>query len=55
MKISSKMPRLNGFHFSCEIYAYTVWAYQRFALNAAFVEDFLAERGVIVSREAILL
>ena len=32
-----------------------VWAYHRFALSTADVEDLLAERGVIVSREAIRL
>jgi putative transposase len=32
-----------------------VWAYYRFALSTADVEDLLAERGVIVSREAIRL
>jgi transposase-like protein len=32
-----------------------VWAYHRFALSTADVEDLLAERGVIVSREAVRL
>jgi len=32
-----------------------LWAYHRFALSTADVEDILAERGVIVSREAIRL
>ena len=35
--------------------AYAVWACHRFALSTADVEDLLAERGVIVSREAIRL
>lgn len=53
MKIPSDMPRLKGFHFPREIIAYAVWAYHRFALSAADVEDLLAERGVIVSRETV--
>lgn len=49
------MPRLKGFRFPREIIAYAVWAYHRFALSTADVEDLLAERGVIVSREAVRL
>ncbi|MCZ4256998.1 IS6 family transposase [Sulfitobacter sp. G21635-S1] len=55
MKIPSDMPRLKGFRFPCEIIAYAVWAYHRFALSTSDVEDLLAERGVIVSRETIRL
>lgn len=47
------MPHLKGFRFPREIIAYAVWAYHQFALSAADVEDLLAERGVIVSRETI--
>ena len=32
-----------------------MWAYHRFALSTADVEDLLAERGVIVSRETVRL
>ena len=49
------MPRLKGFRFPREIISYAVWAYHRFALSTADVEDLLAVRGVIVSREAIRL
>lgn len=49
------MPHLKGFRYPREIIAYAVWAYHRFALSTADVEDMLAERGVIVSREAIRL
>ncbi len=49
------MSRLKGFRFPREIIIYAVWAYHRFALSTADVEDLLAERGVIVSREAIRL
>lgn len=55
MNAPSTMPRLKGFRFPREIISYAVWAYHRFALSTADVEDLLAERGVIVSREAIRL
>lgn len=47
------MPRLKGYRFPREIVAYAVWVYHRFALSTADVEDLLADRGVVVSREAI--
>ncbi|MEM6886970.1 MAG: IS6 family transposase [Pseudomonadota bacterium] len=53
MKIPPTMPRLKGFRFPREIIACAVWVYHRFALSAADVEDLLAERGVMVSRETI--
>jgi len=49
------MPRLKGFRYPREVIAYAVWVYHRFALSTADVEDLLAERGVIVSREAVRL
>lgn len=49
------MPRLKGFRFPGEITAYAVWAWHRFALSKADVEDLLAERGVFVSRDSIRL
>lgn len=55
MKIPTSLARLKGFRFPREIIAYAVWAYHRFALSTADVEDLLAERGVIVSREAVRL
>lgn len=55
MKTPNHMPHLKGFRYPREIIAYAVWAYHRFALSTADVEDLLAERGVIVSREAIRL
>lgn len=55
MKVPSCFPRLKGFRFPREIIAYAVWAYHRFALSTADVEDLLAESGVIVSREALRL
>ncbi|GAW35404.1 transposase IS66 family protein [Roseovarius sp. A-2] len=55
MNSPTQMPRLKGFCYPREIIAYAVWAYHRFALSTADVEDLLAARGVIVSREAIRL
>jgi putative transposase len=55
MKIPSAMARLKRFRFPREIVAYAVWAYHRFALSTADVEDLLAERYVIVSRETVRL
>ena len=51
----SNFPRLKGFRYPREIISYAVWAYHRFAMSAADVEDLLAERGVIVSRETVRL
>ncbi len=53
MKVPSNMPRLKGFRFPREVIAYAVWVYHRFTLSTADVEDLLAERGVMVSRETI--
>lgn len=49
------LPRLKGFRFPRSIVAYAVWAYHRFKMSTADVEDLLAERGIIVSREAVRL
>lgn len=51
----SNFPRLKGFSYPREIISYAVWTYHRFAMSAADVEDLLAERGVIVSRETVQL
>ena len=53
MKTVPTMRRLKGFRFPREIISYVVWAYHRFALSTADVEDLLAERGVMVSRETV--
>jgi len=55
MKTPSDMSRLKGFRYPREIIAYAVWVYHRFALSAVDVEDLLAERGIIVSRETVRL
>lgn len=41
--------------FPPEIISYSVWLYFRFNLSHRDIEDLLAERGIIVSREAIRL
>jgi putative transposase len=43
----------HGFRFPSEIIAHAVWLYLRFHLGFRDVQDLLAERGVIVSHEAI--
>src|SRR5712692_1072080 len=42
-----------GYRFPPEIIAHAVWLYFRFHLSFRDVQDLLAERGVIVSHEAI--
>ena len=43
------------FQFPSEIIQYAVWLYYRFNLSHRDIEDLLAERGIIVSYEAIRL
>jgi putative transposase len=43
------------YRFPPDIISYAVWLYYRFNLSHRDIEDLLAERGVIVSREAIRL
>jgi transposase-like protein len=40
--------------FPPDIISYAVWLYYRFNLSHRDIEDLLAERGITVSREAIL-
>src|SRR5438445_3417586 len=42
-----------GYRFPPEVIAHAVWLYFRFHLSFRDVEDLLAERGIIVSYEAI--
>jgi putative transposase len=46
-------PSFKGHRFPPEIISYGVWLYHRFTLSFRDVEDLLAERGIIVSYEAI--
>jgi len=55
MDMPTDMPRLKGFRFPREIIAYAVWAYYRLALSTADVEDLLATRGIIASRDTVRL
>jgi putative transposase len=50
-----RLSRLKGFRYPRDVIAFAVWAYHRFALSTADVEDLLAERGVIVTRETVRL
>ena len=45
--------RYRRHRFPPEIISHAVWLYHRFCLSFRDVEDLLAERGVIVSYEAI--
>ena len=47
--------RYSGHRFPPQIISYGVWLYHRFCLSLRDVEDLLAERGIIVSYEAIRL
>ena len=55
MNIPTNLLRLKGFRYPREIIADAVWAYHRLALSTADVEDLLAARGVVVSRETVQL
>ena len=55
MNIPPDLPRLKGLRYPRKIIAYAIWVYHRFAMSTADVEDLLAQKGVIVSREAIRL
>ncbi len=51
--MSDSNPSYRGYRFPREIISHAVWLYYRFSLSFRDVEDLLAERGVIVSYEAI--
>lgn len=51
--MKSEETRYRGYRFPAEIISYAIWAYHRFCLSFRDVEDLLAERGIIVSYEAI--
>jgi putative transposase len=53
MSDASFSPRIKGHRFPREIIACAVRLYLRFALSLRDVEELLAERGVVVSYEAI--
>jgi putative transposase len=47
--------RYRGYRFPPEVIAHTVWLYSRFHVSFRDIQDRLAERGVVVSHEAIRL
>jgi len=51
--MKSAPSRYHRHRFPPEIIGYAVWVYHRFCLSFRDVEDLLAERGIIVSYEAI--
>lgn len=55
MSTPTILPHLKGYRCPRGIIAFVVWRYHLFSLSTADVEDLLAERGTIVSREAIRL
>jgi putative transposase len=48
-------PLYRGYRFPAEIISHAVWLYYRFHLSHRDIEDLLAERGIVVSYEAIRL
>ena len=46
-------PNYRGHRFPPEIISHAVWLYHRFCLSLRDVEDLLAERGIMVTYEAI--
>src|ERR1700761_1429009 len=48
-----KMPSYRVYRFPPVIIQHAVWLYPRFTLSLRDVQDLLAERGIIVSHEAI--
>jgi putative transposase len=48
-------PLYRGYRFPAEIISHAVWLYYRFHLSHRDIEDLLAERGILVSYEAIRL
>ena len=51
--MKSARSRYHGYRFPPEIISHAVWVYHRFCMSFRDVEDLLAERGIIVSYEAI--
>jgi putative transposase len=45
--------RYHGHRFPPQNYQYAVWVYHRFCMSFRDVEDLLAERGILVSYEAV--
>ena len=50
---TSVRARYTGYRFPAEIIGHAVWLYFRLPLGLRMVEELLAERGIIVSHEAV--
>jgi putative transposase len=53
--MNNRGPNYRGYRFAPEIISHASWLYHRFCLSFRDVEDLLAERGIMVSYEAIRL
>jgi putative transposase len=53
MKTNSLAPDYKGFRFPPEIISHAVWLYFRFLLSFRDVEEFLAQRGIMVAYETV--
>ena len=53
--MNNHTPSYRGYRFPPEIISHAVWLYHRFCLSFRDVEDLLAERGIVVTYEAIRL
>ena len=51
--MNSQAPNYHGYRFPPEIISHAVWLYHRFSLSFRDTEDLVAQRGIIVSYEAI--
>jgi putative transposase len=51
--MNSHVPNYRGYRFPPEIISHAVWLYHRFCLSFRDTEDLVAQRGIIVSYEAI--
>ena len=51
--MTNHAPSYHGYRFPPEIIGHAVWLYHRFCLSFRDTEDLLAQRGIIVSYEAI--
>lgn len=53
MKTNIIVLNYKGLRFPPEIISYTVWLYYRFSLSFRDVEELLAQRGMVVTYEAV--
>ena len=53
MKTTTTAPDYRGYRFPPEIISHAVWLYFRFSLSFRDVEEFLAQRGIVVTYETV--